>query len=127
MKINYKGIIFKLCLQAKFPSRRSHTALLSIRKSQPSLYNTGGLLPTNGSAWATIRKQLQKPISSAVSARQFVPALDEVMQDTISFIESSIETLNCSDLMPQLFKIFMEVTGAVTLDHRYKILVLLSI
>lgn len=84
-------------------------------------------MPTNGSAWATIRKQLQKPISSAVSARQFVPALDEVMQDTISFIESSIETLNCSDLMPQLFKIFMEVTGAVTLDHRYKILVLLSI
>ena len=37
------------------PSRRSHTALLHLRSSQPSLYNSGGLLPTNGPQWARNR------------------------------------------------------------------------
>ena len=48
--------IRKLFLEeGSHPSRRSHTALLHLRSSQPSLYNSGGLLPTNGPQWARNR------------------------------------------------------------------------
>merc|ERR1712098_984118 len=41
--------------EGMYPSRRSHTALLKLRQRQPDLYNSGGLLPTNGPAWSKIR------------------------------------------------------------------------
>ena len=128
--------MMKNIFQDKFPSRRSHTALLKIRQSQPSLYNTGGLLPTNGQAWADIRsvklmmmiiascliilcrRPLQKPVTSAVSASRFVPALDEVMEDVVTFLHTNLETINSEDFLSSLLKIFMEVTGVITLDHR---------
>ena len=41
--------------RGQLPSRRSHVAVLQLRLAQPALYNTGGLLPTNGRAWQHIR------------------------------------------------------------------------
>ena len=104
--------------EGKHPSRRSHTALLHLRQSNSSLYNTGGLLPTNGQEWAKIRKPLQKPVTTAVAASNFIPCIDEVMKDAIKYIHESRETLSDRDFIYELEKIFMEVTGVITLDHR---------
>ena len=57
-------------------------------------------------------------MTSAVSASQFVPGLDEVMEDAVTFIYNNLETINTEDFLPSLLKIFMEVTGMITLDHR---------
>ena len=57
-------------------------------------------------------------MTSAVSASRFVPALDEVMEDVVTFLHSNLETINKEDFLPSLLKIFMEVTGVITLDHR---------
>ena len=59
--------------------------------SRPSLYNTGGLLPTNGPEWAKIRKPLQKPIGTAVAATSFIPSIDEVMKDMVRYINENKE------------------------------------
>ena len=58
-------------------------------------------------------------MTSAVSASQFVPGLDEVMEDVMTFLHNNLETINSEDFLPSLHKIFMEVTGMITLDHRY--------
>ena len=68
-----------------------------------------------------LRKPLQKPVSSAVSARQFVPDLDEVMQDVITYIHNHVDDINNVDFLPHIYKIFTEVTGVITLDYRYEI------
>ena len=57
-------------------------------------------------------------MSSAVSASQFVAALDEVMEDMVTFLHTNLETISTEDFLPNLYKIFMEVTGVITLDHR---------
>ena len=87
--------------------------------SQPSLYNTGGLLPTNGTEWAKIRKPLQKPIATAVAATQFIPSIDDVMKDAVQYIHENREEFVKKDFLCELNKIFLETTGVVTLDHRF--------
>ena len=46
-----------------------------------------------------------------MSASKFVPGLDEVMEDAVTFIYNNLETINTEDFLPSLLKIFMEVTG----------------
>ena len=86
--------------------------------SQPSLYNTGGLLPTNGTEWAKIRKPLQKPIATAVAATQFIPSIDEVMKDAVQYIYENRQEFVKKDFLCELNKVFLEITGELTLDHR---------
>ena len=123
-----------------YPSRRSHTALLHLRYyvwlspvvvltiyvtvypcrlSQPSLYNTGGLLPTNGPDWYKIRKPLQKPVVTAVAAAGFIPSIDQVMMDVVDYIQENKEVFRNRDFLAELNKIFLETTGVVTLEHRF--------
>lgn len=66
-------------------------------------------------------------MTSAVSASRFVPALDEVMEDVVTFLHSNLETINKEDFLPSLLKIFMEVTGVITLDHRSDMFLFLSL
>ena len=87
--------------------------------SQPSLYNTGGLLPTNGPEWEKIRKPLQKPIASAVAAATFIPSIDDVMRDVLTYVHENRQNFRHNDFLKELGKIFLEVTGVVTLDHRF--------
>ena len=119
------------------PSRRSHTALLQLRTSQPSLYNSGGLLPTNGPQWARNRfvllwrirtestldrNSLQRPVMSATSASHFIPGLEELMLDVVCYISDNIDLLSGRDFLPELEKIFVEATGLITLDTRLEAL-----
>ena len=62
-----------------------------------------------------------------MSASQFVPGLDEVMEDAMAFLHNNLETVNSEDFLPSLLKIFMEVTGILTLDHRSHDMILLDI
>ena len=41
------------------------------------------------------------------------------MEDAITYIHNNIESLNNIDFLPHIYKIFTEVTGVITLDHRY--------
>ena len=100
------------------PSRRSHTALEHLRLSQPSLYPSAGLLPTNGPAWERIRRPLQKPLLSSAAVARLLPGLDAVMQDAVQYLGNHREELSSRDWLPELEKIFMESTGLVVLERR---------
>ena len=64
-------------------------------------------------AWC--RRPLQRPVSSAVSCSRFISGLEAVVEDAVSWLHTRDNT---GDLLGCLYKVFMEVTGAVTLDHR---------
>uniref|UniRef100_A0A336KNN7 CSON013431 protein n=1 Tax=Culicoides sonorensis TaxID=179676 RepID=A0A336KNN7_CULSO len=67
-----------------FPCRRSHLALKKYRDDRPDVYNTGGLLPTNGQEWYDLRSEFQKGLSSPQNVRQFLPLADEVVKEFIN-------------------------------------------
>ena len=64
-------------------------------------------------AWC--RRPLQRPVSSAVSCSRFISGLEAVVEDAVRWLHTRDNT---GDLLGCLYKVFMEVTGAVTLDHR---------
>ena len=64
-------------------------------------------------AWR--RRPLQRPVSSAVSCSRFISGLEAVVEDAVRWLHCRDNT---GDLLGCLYKVFMEVTGAVTLDHR---------
>merc|ERR1719509_116436 len=82
--------------EGETPSRRSHMALKHLRESRPGTYRTPGLFPTNGKEWQRIRRPLQ----------------------VVEWVGEHREELEAGDLLPQLEKIFMEVTGQVVLGRR---------
>ena len=56
---------------------------------------------------------------SAASASQFIPGLEDLMLEAVSYINTNIEQLSGRDFLPELEKIFVEVTGLITLDTRF--------
>ena len=56
---------------------------------------------------------------SAASASQFIPGLEDLMLDVVSYINNNIQELSGTDFLPELEKIFVEVTGLITLDTRF--------
>ena len=56
---------------------------------------------------------------SAASASQFIPCLEDLMLDVVSYINNNIEQLSGRDFLPELEKIFVEVTGLITLNTRF--------
>ena len=65
-----------------------------------------------------VRKILQRPVMSAVSASHFIPNLEELMLDVVTYMSDNIDQLSDRDFLPELEKIFVEATGVVTLDTR---------
>ena len=59
---------------------------------------------------------------SATSASNFIPALEELMLDVVSYISDNIELLSARDFLPELEKILVEANGAITLDTRLEAL-----
>lgn len=66
-----------------YPCRRSHLALKKYREDRKGVYNTGGLLPSNGEEWWNLRAELQKGLSSPQNVRQFLPLADEIIREFI--------------------------------------------
>ncbi len=67
------------------------------------------------------RRQLERPIATALSSATFIPPLAAVAADTVCYIRQHAAAVE-ADLLPHLNKIFMEVTGLVVFDTRLQAL-----
>ncbi|XP_046475935.1 cytochrome P450 302a1, mitochondrial [Neodiprion pinetum] len=97
-----------------YPKRRSHLALEKYRTDRPAIYNTGGLLPTNGSDWWRIRREFQKGLSRPQNVRSYLQETDEVIGEFIQFSTQSKH----EDFLPVLSRLYLELTCLVAFDVR---------
>ena len=103
-------------MEGKYPSRRSHLALEHWRLSNPDLYNSGGLLPTNGEEWYRMRTQAQKPLQT--SSQLFASALEGAEKVADDFVEIIDPEMKGEDFLEELKKYFLEVTAVFVLGSR---------
>ncbi|KAJ0179934.1 hypothetical protein K1T71_004525 [Dendrolimus kikuchii] len=103
----------------RYPARRSHLAMLHYRLSKPHVYNTGGLLATNGPDWWRLRSTFQKNFTSPQSVREHVRNTDIVTQEFIQWIKESNVSHNV-DFLPYLNKLNLEVIGMVAFNERFR-------
>lgn len=96
------------------PERRSHLALLKYRKDRPNIYNTGGLLPTNGSEWWRLRKEFQKVSSKPQDVINYLKETDYVVQEFVELCNNE----KFADFLPLLSRLFLELTCLVVFDIR---------
>ncbi|XP_043528320.1 cytochrome P450 302a1, mitochondrial [Frieseomelitta varia] len=97
-----------------YPERRSHLALLKYRKDRTDIYNTGGLLPTNGPEWWRLRKEFQKVTSKPQDVINYLKETDEVIQEFIDLCTNE----RFEDLLPLLSRLFLELTCLVVFNVR---------
>ncbi|KAL1498363.1 hypothetical protein ABEB36_009175 [Hypothenemus hampei] len=103
--------------EGKYPQRRSHLALEKFRLDRPNVYNSGGLLPTNGPEWYRLRKNFQRGLSGPVAVKRFLSGSDNIISEWIERIES-IKTKPNVNYLPELSRLFLELTGLTSLDIR---------
>ncbi|XP_060823545.1 cytochrome P450 302a1, mitochondrial isoform X1 [Bombus pascuorum] len=96
------------------PERRSHLALLKYRKDRTDVYNTGGLLPTNGTEWWRLRKEFQKVSSKPQDVINYLKKTDDVIQEFIGLCINE----KFDDFLPLLSRLFLELTCLVVFDVR---------
>ncbi|KAF5298333.1 hypothetical protein FQR65_LT01111 [Abscondita terminalis] len=103
--------------EGKYPQRRSHLALEKYRLDRPNVYNTGGLLPTNGADWLRLRSIFQKGLSSPSAVQNFLPETNEIIQEWLCRLEDICKT---PDLVyaNELSRLFLELICFVALDMR---------
>ncbi|XP_072396930.1 cytochrome P450 302a1, mitochondrial [Diabrotica undecimpunctata] len=102
--------------EGKYPQRRSHLALEKFRLDRPNVYNSGGLLPTNGPEWFRIRSVFQRGLSIQ-SVKKFINSVNSIIQEWLIHVES-MENNPELDFLPELSRLFLELTGQTTLDIR---------
>ena len=81
--------------------------------SNPDLYKCGGLLPTNGQEWKRLRTAAQPPLSKK-NIEKHIPAIDKA---TLDFIEMIGKQGQVDDILEELKKYFLEITGIVVLGR----------
>ncbi|XP_050306860.1 cytochrome P450 302a1, mitochondrial-like isoform X2 [Anthonomus grandis grandis] len=104
--------------EGKYPQRRSHLALEKFRLDRPNVYNSGGLLPTNGPEWYRLRKIFQKGLSGPAATKKFLKGTDEIIDQWLQRIETIRGKPNL-DYLPEISRLFLELTGYASLDHRF--------
>lgn len=105
--------------EGKYPFRRSHLALEHYRLQHPEKYNNGGLLPTNGPSWGSLRQSAQKPLSKSSTLSNLMPEIDKVTIDFVEMIsEGENRVFSHKNFLDELKKYFLEVTGVFTLGVR---------
>ncbi|EFN78521.1 Cytochrome P450 302a1, mitochondrial [Harpegnathos saltator] len=97
-----------------YPERRSHLALLKYRKDRSNVYNTGGLLPTNGADWWRLRREFQKVLSKPRNVAEYLEDTDVVVQEFVKLCQ--LEKID--DFLPLLSRLFLELTCLVAFDVR---------
>ncbi|XP_063975595.1 cytochrome P450 302a1, mitochondrial isoform X2 [Diachasmimorpha longicaudata] len=97
----------------KYPERRSHLALMKYRSDRKDLYNSGGLLPTNGEQWWKLRKEFQKDLSKPQNIVNYIEEIDKVMRKFISVCGPGFHR----DLMTLLSRLYLELTCLVVFDE----------
>nr|QZM07453.1 cytochrome P450 monooxygenase CYP302A1 [Lasioderma serricorne] len=103
--------------EGKYPQRRSHLALQKYRLDRPNVYNSGGLLPTNGPEWFRLRSVFQKGLSSPQSVQQFSCPTNRVIREWIERVEAMSSSKGV-DYLPELSRLFLELTCLAALDLR---------
>ncbi|GLH06953.1 Venom serine protease Bi-VSP [Gryllus bimaculatus] len=101
--------------EGRYPFRRSHLAVDKYRKDRPDLYNSGGLLPTNGDKWYELRSTFQKALSRPQNIRLYVQGSDHILQQFMDVIKSR-GNLSTEDFVPYLSHVFLELVGLVAFD-----------
>ncbi|KAG7167935.1 Cytochrome P450 302a1-like [Homarus americanus] len=106
--------------EGRYPMRRSHTALEKYRLDRPHMYNTGGLLPTNGQKWWDIRRRAQKVLSRVQSVLTRLPHINKVTRDFNDLIDSvrCPQTGLISNFLDLERRLFLELTMVATVDVR---------
>nr|QLI62179.1 cytochrome P450 30 [Streltzoviella insularis] len=102
----------------RHPARRSHLAMQHYRLSKPQVYNTGGLLSTNGPEWWRLRSTFQKNFTSPQSVKGHVEQTDQLMKEFIQFIKCK-KNLHKEDFLPYLNRLNLEVIGMVAFNERF--------
>ncbi|KAK2588152.1 hypothetical protein KPH14_004202 [Odynerus spinipes] len=97
-----------------YPERRSHLALLKYRQDRSDIYNTGGLLPTNGPDWWRLRKEFQKVISKQGNIIDYLEDTDRVVCDFLPLCTQE----KFDDFLPLLSRLFLELTCLTVFDVR---------
>ncbi|KAJ8669895.1 hypothetical protein QAD02_001154 [Eretmocerus hayati] len=105
--------VFKADL-GRWPERRSHKALLKYRLDRRNLYNTGGLIPTNGPDWWRIRKEFQKDLSKPQNVVNYVSDTDEMARRFVEICKTRVT----ADTLPYLSRIFFQLTCLVAFDFK---------
>ncbi|KAK9686524.1 Cytochrome P450 [Popillia japonica] len=103
--------------EGKYPQRRSHLALEKYRLDKPHIYNTGGLIPTNGPEWLRLRSVLQKGLSSPAAVQNFLPSTNDVVQEWLLRIKDLSQQPNV-DYLPELSRLFLELICVAAFDLR---------
>ncbi|XP_076632594.1 cytochrome P450 302a1, mitochondrial [Colletes latitarsis] len=96
------------------PERRSHLALLKYRKDRKDVYNTGGLLPTNGPEWWRLRKEFQKVTSKPQDVMNYLEETNHVVQEFVELCSKE----KFEDFLPILSRLYLELTCLVVFDVR---------
>ncbi|XP_063220343.1 cytochrome P450 302a1, mitochondrial isoform X2 [Bacillus rossius redtenbacheri] len=111
------GRVFKA--EGRYPERRSHLALAKCRQDKPEVFNTGGLLPTNGPEWWRLRSAFQREISKVQCVRGYLPTTNTVISEFLEELKSN-ESSNktAGDVLPKLSRLFLELIGVVAFDIR---------
>ncbi|XP_047479347.1 cytochrome P450 302a1, mitochondrial-like isoform X1 [Penaeus chinensis] len=106
--------------EGRFPQRRSHLALEKYRLDRPEMYNSGGLVPTNGHKWWELRSPAQKVLSRVQSVLSRLPLADQVSRDFVDLIYAirDPDTGFVSDFVNLEKRLFLELTMAGVLDVR---------
>nr|ASO98051.1 cytochrome p450 CYP302A1 [Spodoptera exigua] len=103
----------------RFPARRSHIAMYHYRMKKPDVYNTGGLLSTNGQEWWRLRSTFQKNFTSPKSVKSHVESTDIVIREFINWIKETNISHN-QDFLPFLNRLNLEVIGIVAFNERFQ-------
>ncbi|XP_014253807.1 cytochrome P450 302a1, mitochondrial [Cimex lectularius] len=102
--------------EGKFPSRRSHLALQHYREARPHLYNTGGLLPVNGSEWWRIRSNFQKSLSKIKAVRALIPKNEEIFDEFFDkFVKPGVPNNN---FLSEISRLNIELTWMLLFGER---------
>ncbi|XP_029173132.1 cytochrome P450 302a1, mitochondrial isoform X2 [Nylanderia fulva] len=94
------------------PKRRSHLALLKYRTDRSNIYNTGGLLTTNGTEWWRLRREFQKVLSKPQNVIDYLEDTDLVVQEFVRLC--AYEKTN--DFLSLFSRLFLELTCLVVFD-----------
>ncbi|XP_072940488.1 cytochrome P450 302a1, mitochondrial [Epargyreus clarus] len=103
----------------RYPARRSHLAMLHYRLSKPDVYNTGGLLSTNGPDWWKLRSTFQKNFSGPQNAKEHVESTDVVVNEFVQWIKAS-NLSHKKDFLPYLNRLNLEVIGKIAFNERFQ-------
>lgn len=91
------------------PKRQRHHAVDVFRESHSYMHNPGEFPSKNGEDWWKSRSEFQKGFSSPQVVRAYLPAINNMIQDFISYRLMQ----NTDDFLPELLRLSLQLTVLV--------------